>query len=264
MADCLQELRVPEHWRTLDFISDIHLDAGAPKTQAAWARFMADTPADALFILGDLFEVWVGDDVLQSQPSGFESQCVNLMRRSSERLSLFFMHGNRDFLAGTDLLKNCGATLLADPCTLILREQRWLLSHGDALCLDDEAYLAFRKQVRDPGWQETFLAKPLAERQAIARHVSQQSQQHQAQRWAQGDGYADVDEQAARQCLLDAQASTLIHGHTHRPAGHDLGQGLQRQVLSDWDAAARPPRAQVLRVSLLPAAAPRLQRLALS
>ena len=264
MTAGLRELQVPEHWRILDFISDIHLDASAPLTRAAWERFMAQTAADALFILGDLFEAWVGDDILHAQPSGFTSECVESMRLCSERLSLFFMHGNRDFLVGPALMQRCGATLLADPCALLLQEgQRWLLSHGDALCLDDVAYLAFRKQVRDSQWQKAFLAKPLAERQAIAKHVSEQSQQQQAQRWAQGGGYADVDDQAARQCLHDARAHTLIHGHTHRPAGHDLGQGLQRQVLSDWDASTRPPRTEVLRLWLTPGHAPRLQRLAL-
>jgi UDP-2,3-diacylglucosamine hydrolase len=165
------------------------------------------------------------------------------------------MHGNRDFLVGQALMTSCGATLLADPTVLDFDGQRWLLSHGDALCLDDTEYLQFRRQVQQPAWQEAFLAKPLAERKAIARSLRTQSEA----RKHSGAVYADVDNTAARQWLQAAGAQTLIHGHTHRPANHDLGQGLQRVVLSDWDAAATPPRAEVLRLN-----ASGLQRLPLA
>jgi UDP-2,3-diacylglucosamine hydrolase len=138
-------------------------------------------------------------------------------------------------------------------------KQRWLLAHGDALCLDDHSYLAFRAQVRSQPWQQAFLSKPLSQRQEIARQLRAQSQQEQAQRWARGEGYAEVDEQAARQALQDAQAHTLIHGHTHRPARHELGEGLAREVLSDWDAQ----RAQVLRLSRTAQGQCELQRLSL-
>ncbi|MEI8327401.1 MAG: UDP-2,3-diacylglucosamine diphosphatase, partial [Betaproteobacteria bacterium] len=122
--------------------------------------------------------------------------------------------------------------------------ERWLLSHGDALCLGDTDYLQFRQQVRSAAWQQAFLAQPLAQRQAVARGLREQSERHKRA----AKSAADVDTRAARVWLQAAQASTLIHGHTHRPAVHDLGQGLQRWVLSDWDCSAPVPRAQALRL----------------
>jgi UDP-2,3-diacylglucosamine hydrolase len=251
-------LQAPAAWATVDFISDLHLRAEEPATFAAWAHYLHSTPADAVFLLGDVFEVWVGDDVLSDpgqQDERFEARCAHEMAAAAQRLSLFFMHGNRDFLVGQALMTGCGATLLADPTVLDFDGQRWLLSHGDALCLDDTEYLQFRGQVHQPAWQEAFLAKPLTERKTIARSLRTQSEA----RKHSGATYADVDNTAARQWLLAAGAHTLIHGHTHRPANHDLGQGLQRVVLSDWDAAATPPRAEVLRLN-----ASGLQRLPLA
>ncbi len=239
----IAELNAPPGWLCVDFISDLHLHASEPATFRAWQNYMQATPAGAVFILGDLFEVWVGDDSLQA--GSFESQCAQLIRQTAARVPVFFMHGNRDFLVGSGLMAACNTSLLADPTVLIFDDKRWLLSHGDALCLDDVAYMQFRQQVRSPQWQQDFLAKPLAERQAIARALRQQSEA----RKLSGTDYADVDAQAARQLLQQANALTLIHGHTHQPAEHDLGDGLRRVVLSDWDAAATPPRAEVLRLS---------------
>jgi UDP-2,3-diacylglucosamine hydrolase len=246
----LTELVAPAHWRTLDFISDLHLEASAPQTRAIWADYLAQTPADALFILGDLFEVWVGDDQLGEEPAGFAALCAQSLAQAGEKLALFLMHGNRDFLMGATLMQRCQATLLADPCKLSAAGQHWLLSHGDALCLDDKPYMDFRRQVRSEVWQAQFLARPLPERQAIARQIRQQSQQQLALRSARGEGYAEVDTQAALSSLQQAGATTLIHGHTHRPARHELAPGYVREVLSDWDAQAQPVRAQVLRLSL--------------
>ena len=238
----LVDLGVDAH-KSVDFISDLHLQACEPATFAVWQHYMQTTPADAVFILGDLFEVWVGDDVLQER--GFEYQCAQVIQQTAARVPTFFMHGNRDFLVGHALMKACNTTLLADPTVLTFNHQRWLLSHGDALCLGDTAYMQFRQQVRRAEWQQSFLAKPLAERQAIGRSLRQQSE---ALKKSSTD-YADVDTQAARQWLTQSQCTTLIHGHTHKPAAHDLGNGLQRVVLSDWDAAATPPRAELLRLS---------------
>jgi UDP-2,3-diacylglucosamine hydrolase len=237
------ELTAELSWQAVDFISDLHLQVSEPATFKAWQHYMQTTPADAVFILGDLFEVWVGDDVLQEH--GFEHQCAQVIAQTAVRAPVFFMHGNRDFLVGSGLMTACRATLLADPTVLTFKHRRWLLSHGDALCLDDTAYMAFRQQVRSTDWQQTFLTKPLAERQDIARGLRQQSQALKNT----GVYYADVDAQAARQLLVRANANTLIHGHTHKPAEHDLGHGLQRSVLSDWDAQAAPTRAEVLRLS---------------
>jgi UDP-2,3-diacylglucosamine hydrolase len=198
---------------------------------------MAHTPADALFILGDLFEVWVGDDTQDP----FALQCIAVLKAATQRLPVYFMCGNRDFLIGTDLLQTTGMHGLSDPCVLDLPTPL-LLSHGDALCIDDHDYLAFRTQVRSLVWQAEFLSRPLAERQAYARQVRNQSE---ARKHTQAD-YADVDTDAAMAWLKTADAQVLLHGHTHKPAAHDLGEGLTRWVLSDWDANAHPPRLEVL------------------
>ncbi|KRI01174.1 UDP-2,3-diacylglucosamine diphosphatase [Curvibacter sp. PAE-UM] len=240
------ELHAPAHWRVVDFISDLHLQATEPRTAQAWEHYMAGTRADAVFILGDLFEVWVGDDGLQAEDeeARFEQHCVDVMKATASRCALHFMHGNRDFLLGTACARATGFTLLDDPCVLVFGGQRWLLTHGDALCLDDADYLQFRAQVRTANWQQAFLAKPLAERRALARGLRQQSED----RKQSGMTYADVDTPITRDWLRIANAGTMIHGHTHRPADHDLGRGQLRHVLSDWDAAAQPPRAEVLRL----------------
>jgi UDP-2,3-diacylglucosamine hydrolase len=248
----LSAVMAPAHWRHVDFISDLHLQASEPATVAAWRAFMENTRADAVFILGDLFEVWVGDDVADDtwaesdSPSGFEVQCAQILEAASQRLAVFFMHGNRDFLLGASFAKRCGMRLLSDPCTLNFGGQRWLLSHGDALCLDDTDYMRFRAQVRTAEWQDNFLSQPLSQRQAIARNLRTQSEA----RKTSGAAYADADTQASCAWLNHAGANQLIHGHTHKPADHALPHGLSRMVLSDWDAAASPARAEVLRLSL--------------
>ncbi|MDB5884513.1 MAG: UDP-2,3-diacylglucosamine diphosphatase [Polaromonas sp.] len=256
------ELVAPPSWCTVDFISDLHLHAGDAATLAVWQAYLAQTPADAVFMLGDLFEVWVGDDCARpdgtaAEPS-FESACAQVLRQAAGQRALFFMHGNRDFLVGNSFTDNCRTALLQDPTALSFAGQRWLLSHGDALCLDDLDYMEFRRLVRSAGWQAAFLARPLAERQELARGMRQQSEA----RKRTGANYGDVDNAAARHWLQAAHAPALIHGHTHQPAQHDLGGGMSRIVLSDWDAAAPVPRAEVLRldkdgglrrISLLPA-----------
>lgn len=238
------EIVAPAGWRTVDLISDLHLQPGDAATLDAWRGYLETTPADALFILGDLFEVWVGDDA--ALEPGFEAQCADLLRDASARRPVYLMHGNRDFLIGDGLAAQCGLTLLADPTVLVLHGERWLLSHGDLLCLEDTEYLQFRAEVRTPQWQGAFLARPLHERRAVARQMRTQSEARKADPRMV---WADVDAEAARGWLRSANARTLIHGHTHRPATHDLGDGLQRIVLSDWDAAAHPPRAQAMCLS---------------
>jgi len=242
-------LTAPGHWRTVDCISDLHLQAGEPATFAAWQKYMHTTSADAVCILGDLFEVWVGDDAVAAHPGGFDAACLDVLRTAARQRPVYFMHGNRDFLVGAACLQDCGVALLDDPTLLQLAGQHWLLTHGDLLCLDDVDYLQFRALVRSPQWQAAFLAKPLAQRQAIARGIRTESEN----RKHSGMPYADVDSAAARAWLQAAQATTLVHGHTHRPAQHGLsddpGGGLQRWVLSDWDLAATPPRADLLRLS---------------
>ena len=246
-AHRIAELAAPPAWRTVDFISDLHLGADDPATFAAWRNYLQTTPADAVFILGDLFEVWVGDDLVANAARAdatFEGRCAAELHEVAKRLALFFMHGNRDFLVGPAFMALCDATLLGDPTVLTFAGRRWLLSHGDALCTGDTDYMQFRRQVRGQDWQRDFLARPLAERQEIARDIRRQSEA----RKRSGIDYGEVDAAAARELLEAAHARTLIHGHTHKPAEHDLGDGFSRVVLSDWDARAGVPRADVLRL----------------
>jgi UDP-2,3-diacylglucosamine hydrolase len=238
------EIDAPALWRCVDFISDLHLQASEPQTFEAWAAYLHRTPADAVFILGDLFEVWVGDDVL-SDPTSFESRCAQTLLDATSKRPVFIMHGNRDFLMGAALMHTCHSELLQDPTVLTFAGQRWLLTHGDALCLDDKPYQAFRTTVRSAAWQQEFLAKPLQERQAIARGIRAQSESRKRTQAS----YADVDSAAASAWLNEAHASHMIHGHTHQPATHLLPDNMERIVLSDWDLLATPPRAQVLRIA---------------
>ena len=237
-------LKAPASWGAVDFISDLHLQTSEAATVAAWQHYLQHTHADALFILGDLFEVWVGDDALDESGS-FEAQCCSLLRQATQRLPVYFMHGNRDFLVGERFFQRCGVQPLQDPTVLSFAGQRWLLSHGDALCLDDVDYQHFRVLARSAAWQQSFLAQPLATRRAQARDIRSQSEarKHSATL------YADVDGPAACAWLQGANCSVLIHGHTHRPADHVLAPHLARSVLSDWDAAAMPARTEVLRLT---------------
>lgn len=250
-------IQAPLEWRVVDFISDLHLQAVEPQTFAAWKSYLEHTSADAVFILGDLFEVWVGDDAAANAAAiaafdaagghpSFEAACASVLKQASARLPLYFMHGNRDFLVGKAFCEATGVALLEDPCVFEFGGAHWVLSHGDALCLADVDYQIFRKTVRSPTWQAEFLAKPLYERRGIARELRAQSEARKKSAAA----YADADESATLQLLAKAASSHLIHGHTHRPATHTMPGGLQRHVLSDWDLAAVPARAQVFRLSL--------------
>jgi UDP-2,3-diacylglucosamine hydrolase len=203
---------------------------------------MAATQADALFLLGDVFEAWVGDDVLAA--GGFEAECAEVLRATAQRIPLFFIAGNRDFLVGAGLARATGLTVLPDPTVLAFGERRWLLSHGDALCLGDAEYQAFRRQVRGAAWQQGFLAQPLSVRQAVARGLRKESEALKASDRV----YSDVDAAAALQWLQAARAQVLVHGHTHKPGEHALDARHRRIVLADWDADAVPPRLEALRI----------------
>jgi UDP-2,3-diacylglucosamine hydrolase len=238
----IHTLTAPVQWQQVDLLSDLHLGPDTPATVARLERHLAETPAQAVLLLGDIFEVWVGDD---ARHAPFEAGVVRLLRDASQRLDLFFMHGNRDFLVGAELLAATGMTTLPDPTVLAAFGRRWLLAHGDAQCLGDAAYQAWRETSRSAAWQADFLAKPLADRQAFGRQARAQSRASQAAQLMA----TDVDADACRALLAEAGATTLIHGHTHRPAEHDLGDGLRRVVLSDWDLDATPPRGDVIRLS---------------
>ena len=251
----MTERAAPAGWRTVDFLADLHLEPAQPATLDALRRYLDATPADAVFFLGDLFEVWVGDDAM-AEPGSFEAQCCALLAAAAARRALFFMHGNRDFLVGAAFTRQTGVGLLADPTVLSFAGRRWLLSHGDALCLNDVEYQHFRAVARNPEWQARLLARPLAERRAQGRSARSESE---ARKRSGSAVYADVDADAALAWLRAARSQALIHGHTHLPADHVLAPGLARHVLTDWDLQADPPRAGVLRLT-----ADGLQRLAVA
>lgn len=235
----------PAQWRSIEFVSDLHLAPDMPRTVEAFRGYLAATDADAVFILGDLFEVWVGDD---ARDDAFEAACVQTLAQASARLALRFMCGNRDFLVGPALLQAAGMQALSDPTRLDAFGRNYLLTHGDALCLADADYQRFRTEVRGQAWQRAFLERPMAERRAIARQLRDASQRRQQTRGVQGWG--DVDARAALAWLRAAGAQTMIHGHTHRPGASELASSAVRHVLSDWDFdrdAARP-RGDVLRL----------------
>ena len=250
MADSLPALPpatewvVPQGWQAIDFISDLHLSEALPRTFEAWAAYMERTIADAVLILGDLFEFWPGSDAAQLD---FEARCMQVLRAAARQRHLALMVGNRDFLLEPQLLLSLGVHWLADP-TLLRAWQRhavWL-THGDALCLDDVAYQRFRALVRDPATQASFLAQPLFERVKLGAQVRHASEA--GRRAPPPGGWPDLDLEACVTCLRAAGAETLVHGHTHRPASQPLGPGLQRHVLSDWDTDTHSPRAEVLRL----------------
>lgn len=231
-------MRLPAHVRAVDFVSDLHLCAAMPRTAAAFTRYLAQTPADALVLLGDVFEAWVGDDLL-SQP--FEAGITAALREAAQRMTIAVMPGNRDFLLGAAFHAAAGTQALADPSVIEAFGQRLLLTHGDALCVADVPYQRFRAQVREPAWQQAFLAQPLTDRLAQARGMRDASKAHQQG----GADFVDADPALAAQWLSEAGVQVLIHGHTHRPGSGPFAGG-QRHVLSDWDCD-HAQRAEVLR-----------------
>ncbi|MEO6746668.1 MAG: UDP-2,3-diacylglucosamine diphosphatase [Caldimonas sp.] len=233
----------PPEWRAIDFISDLHLTEGTQRTFAQWSEFLHGTHADAIFILGDLFEAWVGDD---SRLEGFEARGAATLTSAAQRRPIYFMVGNRDFLLGAEMLTACGMQALEDPTLLCAFGEKVLLAHGDALCIDDLPYQQLRRVVRDPNWQRSFLARPLPERRAMARALRDESERHKST--LKAGEWIDVDPTAAVAALASAGTTTLVHGHTHRPASEEIAPGYWRHVLSDWDLdGAGPSRAEIMR-----------------
>ncbi|MDT8991420.1 UDP-2,3-diacylglucosamine diphosphatase [Curvibacter sp. APW13] len=254
------DLLAPSHWRTLDIISDVHLYEQDRPTYAAWRDYLRQCPADALFILGDLFEVWVGDDAMPGVGS-LEHDCVAELRRCASQRTVFFQPGNRDFLVGDALLQWAGMQRLPDPTTLVFAGTRIVLSHGDSLCTDDLPYQRFRSEVRSHHWRREFLGKSVPERRDIARAIRQASEDGKRTR----ENYVDVNAEAVDALLDTEQASTLVHGHTHEGATHRTVSGKLRVVLSDWSASSAPPRLEVLRIcSAAGNAGPSIRRLPLA
>ena len=220
------------------FISDLHLCASSPNTTRLFHHFIkriAPT-AEALYILGDLFEYWAGDDDLNSP---FHLEITSALRTLSlQGTAIFIVHGNRDFLMNKQLAEACNATLLADPIIIDLYGTPTLLTHGDALCTDDSAYQAFRKQVRNETWQQQFISLPLAHRKA---QIEQMRVKSESEKQLKSMSIMDVNLQAVNGLLQEYSYPRIIHGHTHRPAHHlhhVEGHTCDRWVLGDWDKVA--------------------------
>ena len=240
------EIRGDDHWQAVDFVSDLHLSPALPRTFEAFERYLMSTPADVVMILGDLFDVWVGDD---SAAYGFEADCLDVIAQAACRAQIGFMAGNRDFMMGTAALSGAGMFAMVDPTVVEAFGSRVLLTHGDALCLDDLEYQKFRRMVRDPEWQARMLAQPLAVRRELGRQLRGESQARTADR--ESDWF-DVDAASAVRWLHEAGCSVMVHGHTHQPGSEPLAPGYLRHVLSDWDLESPDPsrhRAEVLRWS---------------
>jgi UDP-2,3-diacylglucosamine hydrolase len=234
---------MPAHYNsrmTTLFISDLHLDPERPEVTRLFGKFIDGEAcdADALYILGDLFEAWVGDD----DPAELGAFVAGKLRALSDSgVPTLFQHGNRDFLVGTAFAQRAGLQLLAENAVVMLYGKPVLLMHGDTLCTEDLAYQAFRAQTREPAWRAQFLAQPLATRLAFAaqaRAASLQRQQAMKQDdRANFETVTDVSQAAVHETFARYGVDTIIHGHTHRPAIHDVAvadRACQRIVLGDW------------------------------
>lgn len=217
------------------FVSDVHLHPAMPHTVQAFLRFLRqDAPgARRLYLLGDLFEYWAGDDDLATPLNQHIAQAISQLNESS--VEVYWIGGNRDFLLGEGFAEVAGLTLLPDPCVIDVAGHRIVLTHGDAQCTDDHAYLAFRRTVRNPKWQEEFLAQPLAQRKALIEGMRVGSREAQRSKSME---IMDVNNDAIAALFEQSRANVMIHGHTHRPASHVScvnGIGRKRYVLPDWD-----------------------------
>ena len=217
------------------FVSDIHLDPERPAITELFGRFLDGEArdADALYILGDLFEAWVGDDD-PSEAGTFVA--ARLKALADAGVPTYFIRGNRDFLLGDEYAKRVGMTILPDPAVILLQGEATLILHGDLLCSDDTAYQQFRTQTRDPRWQAQFLAQPLAARLAFAAQARAASKARYGELQASGQSetITDVSPATVREWFARYGVRRMIHGHTHRPAINDEGGGATRIVLGDW------------------------------
>ncbi len=215
-------------------ISDLHLEQQRPDITRAFVHFLQTRArqADALYILGDFFEVWIGDDAMDA----FQLEIAQALRALSDSgTRLYLMHGNRDFMLGQGFCRLAGCTLLSDPCCVNFNGEPVLLMHGDSLCTSDAAYMRMRKLLRNPISLWLLRHLPLAKRQQLARKLRKESQLQTRQKAA---SITDVTQSEVVRLMAKYNVRTLIHGHTHRPASHSLevnGQSAQRIVLGDWD-----------------------------
>ena len=239
-------------------ISDLHLTPSMPLTAQRFFDFCEkEGPGvEAVFILGDLFEYWIGDDAALDSP--FQQEVKRAIANLSTKTKTFYMHGNRDFLIGADYLKKTGMTLLPDPSKIVISGNEYILCHGDSLCTDDVGYQIFRNWVRKPWLQKIFLRMPLHWSKSIAKNLrSNSSAQYQSYAGNAPEERARKTNVTLRACaalLRDLSGNKLIHGHTHLPAHHleqSHEQTWQRWVLSDWDLdhpESSLPKASALRI----------------
>ncbi|MBX2857354.1 MAG: UDP-2,3-diacylglucosamine diphosphatase [Cellvibrionaceae bacterium] len=212
------------------FISDLHLGGEMPDTLRLLEHLLKRIATDLshLYILGDLFDAWIGDD----EDSESAQQVIRTLRAvSASNIACYFIHGNRDFLVGERFAQETGFNLLPEHHPLTIHNRKVLLMHGDSLCVDDAEYMQFRAQVRNPAWQQTVLAMPLQQRREMARQLRSQSKSMNS---VKAEDIMDVNDAAVDAAMFEHGANLLIHGHTHRPAVHDLAEGKQRVVLGDW------------------------------
>lgn len=222
--------------RTL-FISDLHLTEKRPDITRAFFHFIdkecigSSVPTEALYILGDFFEAWIGDDASNPLIEEVKDQLKQISRAD---IKLYIMHGNRDFLIGEAFCNEVGATLIEDGCIINLNSEPVILMHGDTLCTQDTDYLAFRQMVRDPNWKQAFLNKPISERLTIAQQLRKKSQDSASDK---EEYIMDVDKEEVSREMQSKNCRTLIHGHTHRPSTHNIHEPNSgtRYVLGDWD-----------------------------
>jgi UDP-2,3-diacylglucosamine hydrolase len=223
------------HCMTTLFISDLHLDAERPEITALFGEFIQReaSKAKALYILGDLFEAWVGDDD-PSDAGAFVAE--KLKSLSDGGVPVYFIRGNRDFLLGKEYARRAGMIILPDPAVILLHGMPTLIGHGDLLCTDDLAYQQFRTQTRDPRWQAQFLAQPLAARLAFATQARAASKARFGELQATGmsETITDVSQETVADTFPRYGIRRMIHGHTHRPAIHAEANDCTRIVLGDW------------------------------
>lgn len=213
------------------FVSDIHLTPKLPRTTHAFIELIDSYlhQTENLFLLGDLFEYWAGDD--DRDTSYHQKIITTLKKMHNSGTNIYWIAGNRDFLIGKEFAKEAGMNLLNDPSCFTLANRSFLITHGDAQCTDDIAYMQFRNMVRQEKWQLAFLSKPLQERKAIIEQMREASTAGQKQK---SMAIMDVNQQAINQLFVDNHVNVIIHGHTHRPALHRNENNL-RYVLPDWD-----------------------------
>jgi UDP-2,3-diacylglucosamine hydrolase len=215
------------------FVSDVHLDASAPEATGQFLAFLADhaTRAEALYILGDLFEAWIGDDDEEAERARV---CQGLRSLTASGVPCFLLHGNRDFLIGAGFESRTGVRVLADPIVADVDSERVLVTHGDALCTDDHAYQELRAIVRTPRWKQRFLALPLSVREQLAVEARAGSKTHVSRTVPY---VMDVNPAAVEAAFRATGVDVMIHGHTHRPGVHEVridGRIARRIVLGAW------------------------------